>query len=125
MPEEQCARLTDLLTITSDTVTHCMVMNGIGGDMLAQEEVPLSLFLHRLRRNSQGQEALSYGLAPWGMNIRSVYQQHGIAVMLIEPMLRHIQRIWRNPVCLRTRYDGVEAMVHCDRQGVVSADLKT
>ena len=84
MPEEQCARLTDLLTITSDTITHCMVMNGIGGDMLAQEEVPLSLFLHRLRRNSQGQEALSYGLAPWGMNIRSVYQQHGIAVMLIE-----------------------------------------
>lgn len=56
------------------------------------------------------------------VSLRVLKDQENVSFSSIQHMLRHIQRIWRNPVTLFTRYDGANMIATCDRDGTV--DIK-
>ena len=102
-------------------LTHCVSMNMFPVIRVADANI----YSDRTLRLEHVHDGRDLRLFKPDAPLRAIRNLEDVKYGSVEPMLRHIQRIWRNPVCLRTRYDGVEAMVHCDRQGVVSADLKT
>lgn len=63
---------------------HNLLLNGPGSAAIHQATVPLNWFLDRVRRYYAAQETQLFGLVPWGMTLRSIYQRHGRSVFLIE-----------------------------------------
>jgi stage V sporulation protein R len=61
-------------------------------------------------------------------DLQTILRERGDLAGEIEPadlahVLRHVAMIWKNPVVLRTRYDGAPMAVRCDRDGQIGIDL--